>query len=77
MYRLALEEAETKLAELIGKVDQGEEVVITREDGRAFRIVPTSAPSGKKRRIIGIAKGQVHLAEDFDAPLADFDAYTS
>ena len=71
MYKLPLKEAETKLAELISKADAGEEVIITREDGAAFTIVPAS----KKRRIVGIAKGSVWMSEDFDAPLEEFKEY--
>lgn len=41
MYKLPLKEAETKLAELINKASNGEEVVITRDDGKAFTLVPT------------------------------------
>ena len=75
MYELALEEAATRLAELISKADGGEEIVITRKDGKAFKIVPVSA-GASKRRIIGIAKGQVRMSEDFDEPLEDLEAYT-
>jgi antitoxin (DNA-binding transcriptional repressor) of toxin-antitoxin stability system len=66
MYKLPLKEAETKLAELISKAASGEEVVITRDDGTAFKIVPAIS---HKRRIVGIAKDSVWMAEDFDKPL--------
>lgn len=29
----------------------------------------------KKRRIAGLMKGQIHISEDFDAPLDDFKEY--
>jgi prevent-host-death family protein len=74
MYKLPLKEAETKLAELINKAASGEEVVITRDDGTAFKIVPTAS---QKRRIVGIAKGSVWMSEDFDEPLEDFKEYMS
>jgi antitoxin (DNA-binding transcriptional repressor) of toxin-antitoxin stability system len=74
MYKLPLKEAETKLAELISKAASGEEVVITREDGTAFQIVP-AVP--QKRRIVGIAKGSVWMSDDFDEPLEDFKEYMS
>jgi antitoxin (DNA-binding transcriptional repressor) of toxin-antitoxin stability system len=73
MYKLPLKEAETKLAELISKAASGEEVVITGEDGRDFKIVPAN----QKRRIVGIAKDSVWMAEDFDEPLEDFKEYMS
>jgi antitoxin (DNA-binding transcriptional repressor) of toxin-antitoxin stability system len=73
MYRSPLKEAETKLAELINKAASSEEVVITRDDGTAFAIVPTKP---QNRRIFGIAKGSVWMSEDFDEPLEDFKEYT-
>jgi antitoxin (DNA-binding transcriptional repressor) of toxin-antitoxin stability system len=48
-------------------------VIITREDGAAFKIVPVTpiAP----RPTFGSAKGLIKMAEDFDEPLEDFQAY--
>jgi antitoxin (DNA-binding transcriptional repressor) of toxin-antitoxin stability system len=74
MYKLPLKEAETKLAELISKAASGEDVIITRDDGTAFKIIPTVP---QKRRIVGIAKGSVWMSEDFDKPLEDFEEYMS
>lgn len=73
MHTVGLKEAEERLAELIDEVANGEEVVITREDGATFKIVPVVpiAPYPK----FGSAKGSVKMAEDFDEPLEDFQAY--
>ena len=73
MRTVGLKEAEGRLAELIDEVANGEEVVITREDGTTFKIVPVApmAPYPK----FGSAKGFVKMAEDFDEPLEDFQAY--
>jgi antitoxin (DNA-binding transcriptional repressor) of toxin-antitoxin stability system len=71
MVKLPLKEAETKLAELINKAADGEEVIIMRDDGAAFVIVPTS----KKPRIVGIAKDSVWMSDDFDEPLEDLKEY--
>ena len=35
---------------------------------------PSEAPR-KKRRIAGLMKGQIHISDDFDAPLDDFKEY--
>ena len=74
MHTVGLKEAAGRLAELLAEVAGGEEVVITREDGTAFKLVPVTplAPYPK----FGSAKGRVHMAEDFDEPLEDFQAYT-
>jgi hypothetical protein len=41
-------------------------------------VILTFTPAGterKKERVFGCAKGQFHMAEDFDAPLDDFKEY--
>jgi prevent-host-death family protein len=74
MHTIKLTEAQGRLAELLAEVASGEEVIITREDGAAFKIVPITpiAP----RPTFGSAKGLVKMAEGFDEPLEDFQAYT-
>ncbi len=73
MQQVDLKEAETKLSELIGIVAQGEEVVIRRVDGSAFKIVPIE----KKRPYpkFGSAKGLIEMSDDFDDPIEDFEEY--
>src|SRR5262245_699819 len=74
MRTVGLKDAEGRLAELIDEVANGEEVVITREDGTTFKIVRIApiAPYPK----FGSAKGLMKISKDFDEPLADFQAYT-
>ncbi|MBW4516970.1 MAG: type II toxin-antitoxin system prevent-host-death family antitoxin [Timaviella obliquedivisa GSE-PSE-MK23-08B] len=67
MHQVSLQEAGNQLAKLIEGAASGEEVVITRSDGAAFRIVPIS--STKPRPTFGSAKGLVRMSDDFDAPL--------
>lgn len=33
------------------------------------------APKAGKKRVAGLMKGQIHIADDFDAPLDDFKEY--
>jgi prevent-host-death family protein len=73
MHTVGLKEAAGRLAELIDEVASGEEVVITREDGATFKIIPVALmPPFPK---FGSAKGRVKMTEDFDEPLEDFQAY--
>jgi prevent-host-death family protein len=73
MHTVELKEAAGRLAELIDEVASGEEVVITRDDGAAFKIIPVAPmPPFPK---FGSAKGRVKMREDFDEPLEDFQAY--
>ena len=73
MHTVGLKEATGRLAELIDEVASGEEVVISREDGATFKIIPVALmpPSPK----FGSATGRVVMREDFDEPLEDFQAY--
>ena len=73
MHTVGLKEAAGRLAELIDEVASGEEVVITREDGATFKIVPVVLTHPFPT--FGSAKGQVKMREDFDEPLGDFQAY--
>jgi len=73
MHQVGLEEAETQLAALIEAVVRGEEVVITRWDGAAFKIAPITL--AKPRPKFGSAKGLVKMSDDFDEPLEEFEDY--
>ncbi len=73
MLQVALKEAETRLAELIGIVAGGEEVVITKADGSGFKIIPF--PYKKPYPKFGSAQGLIGISDNFDEPLEDFEDY--
>lgn len=73
MQRVELNEAKMHLAELIEAATQGQEVVITKNDRPVVKLVPI--PGTKPRPRFGSAKGLIQMAEDFDAPLEDFNEY--
>lgn len=73
MHQVNLKEAETQLAKLIEEAASGEEVVIIRNDGASFKIVPLSTVGANPK--FGSAKGLVKLSDDFDEPLEDFEEY--
>lgn len=73
MQRVTIEEAKTNLLDLIEAAVKGEEVVIV-EDGYLVRLVPV--PRAKPRPRFGSAEGLVHVSEDFEEPLEDFEEYT-
>ena len=62
-------EAKTHLSRLLERVSQGEEIVIAKAGRPVARLVAVRG-SGK-RRVPGSARGQVKMAEDFDAPLPE------
>jgi len=73
MYQVSLNEAKTRLLDLIEAALKGENVFIFREDRQMVQLVPVEPP--KRQPQFGSAKGLIVMANDFDAPLPDFDAY--
>ena len=73
MRKVDLKEAETRLSQLVDEAARGEEVIITRGDGASFKLVPVAGDL--PRPTFGSARGEVEMADDFDEPLEDFDAY--
>jgi prevent-host-death family protein len=73
MTQATIHEAKTHLSRLIQKALAGEEVVIAKGGKPVVRLVPIRAEP--KLRKFGGWKGQVWMAEDFDAELEDFKDY--
>jgi prevent-host-death family protein len=68
-------EAKTRFSELLGQVVRGWRFLITRHGRPIAELGPV--PSGRQRPRPGFAKGCfTHVADDFDAPLADFRDYS-
>ena len=64
-------EAKAHFSTLVRMALQGEEVVIARDNMPLVKLVPVGVPS----RAPGTARGRIRIADDFDAPLADFSEY--
>ncbi len=65
-----LNEAKTRLSELIRRVEAGEEIVIRRGSMPVARLVPEPAT---RIQPPGALRGRIEYDADFDAPLAEFD----
>ena len=78
MLHVPLDEAATRLGDLMNAAKRGEAVVIVNGP-EAVQLVPIAAPAEtpRKQRQFGSAAGQIRLAPDFDAPLNDFADYTT
>ncbi len=63
-----IHEAKTYLSRLLQRVAAGEEVTIARSGVPVARLV---AVEPKPKRPLGFARGEVWVADDFDAPLPD------
>jgi len=71
---VTLEEAQAHLAEVIAKLDPGEEVVITQDEQPVAKLVKQE-PAKRQPRQPGSAKGKLIIHTDDDEHLADFKEY--
>jgi prevent-host-death family protein len=65
-----IHQAKTHLSRLLQRVAAGEEVTIARSGVPVARLVAVE-PEKKKVRPLGMDRGRVWVADDFDAPLPD------
>ncbi len=65
-----IHEAKTHLSRLLTRVERGDEIIIARAGRPIARLLPFD-PLHKPAPILGGARGQVWIADDFDAPLPD------
>jgi antitoxin (DNA-binding transcriptional repressor) of toxin-antitoxin stability system len=68
---ITLEEAQTRLPELIGKLAPGEEILITQDQQAVARLVG-ERPAERKPRVPGNCKGLITLLVEDDEHLRDF-----
>ena len=74
MTKVTIEDAEHHLRELVERAAKGDEVLITDPaDAPLAKLISARRPRGK--RVAGAAKGEIWMADDFDAPLEDFREY--
>ena len=71
---IPVSEAKAKFAEIIRRAEAGEEIVLTKHGKPVVKLV-AERPAGK-RRLLGIAKGQFWMADDFDELGPEWDEYT-
>ena len=64
-----IHQAKTHLSRLLRRVANGEEVTIARAGVPVARLVPVA--NKQNIRPLGFARGEVWVADDFDAPLPD------
>jgi antitoxin (DNA-binding transcriptional repressor) of toxin-antitoxin stability system len=71
MQTITVEEAQNHLAEIIGKLPPGEEVILTRDDKPVATIRATRDPP-----LLGTLKGTIlYIAPDFDDIPEGFEDY--
>jgi antitoxin (DNA-binding transcriptional repressor) of toxin-antitoxin stability system len=72
MDTMPMTEAQARLPELITKAIEGEDIVIAVDASRAIRLVPVTL---SERPRFGSGRGMFVMADDFDAPLEEVQAY--
>jgi len=75
MTKVNLEQAKTRLGELVDAVLKGETVILAKNGKAQVKLVPCAA--AQSRAHFGSARGLVTMREDFDDPLPDFESFTS
>lgn len=70
MTTVNVHEAKTHLSRLLAKVAQGNEVIIAKGGKPIARLVPVQKAK-RMDQLIGIDRGRLGIAEDFDGPLPE------
>ncbi|KIC70943.1 type II toxin-antitoxin system Phd/YefM family antitoxin [Candidatus Protochlamydia amoebophila] len=69
MHIVNIHEAKTQFSKLVESAMNGEETIIAKSGKPVARLVPISSEKPKRR--LGVLKGKIKIADDFDAPLPD------
>lgn len=64
-----IHEAKTQFSKLVESAMNGEETIIAKARKPVAKLVPISLKKPKRR--LGVLKGKIKIADDFDAPLPD------
>ena len=78
MIKVNIQEAKTHLSRYIGRVEQGDVVVVCRHNQPVAELRPIETTPSHPARVAGLLKGRVHWEPDAFAPmsaeeLAEFD----
>ena len=71
--QITIHEAKTHLSRLLREVAEGAEIIIAKGDSPIAKLVRFDPPHLK--RVLGLSKGSIQMADDFNAPLDDFEDY--
>lgn len=72
MRSFPVHEAKAKLSAVLRLVEGGEDVVITRAGEPIVRLTAVQATTQTPQELgFGSLRGQIHIADDFDAPMSD------
>lgn len=69
MHMVNIHTAKTQFSKLVESAINGEETIIAKSGKPVAKLVPISLEKPKRR--LGVLKGKIKIADDFDAPLPD------
>lgn len=74
MIQVTIKEAKAQLSKLLRKAQAGEEIIISEGHKPIGKLI--GLPESSQERRIGHAEGIIlYIADDFDAPLPEFEEY--
>jgi prevent-host-death family protein len=68
-----MHDAKSSLSVLVKQAASGEDIFIAR-NGKPVAML-TRLPSRRRTTLLGAFKGKIHMADDFDAILPEFERY--
>jgi prevent-host-death family protein len=68
MHIVNIHEAKTQFSKLVESAMNGEEITIAKSGKPVAKLVPIIK---KTKRPLGVLKGKIKIADDFDAPLPE------
>ena len=72
MTSVNIQEAKTHLSRFAKRVKAGETIILCERNRPIAEIRPIVKPNNKVR--LGLYKGQIHVSEDFNEPLPEFES---
>jgi prevent-host-death family protein len=69
MHIVNIHEAKTQFSKLVESAMNGEETIIAKSGKPVAKLIPISLEKPKRR--LGVLKGKIKIADDFDAPLPE------
>jgi prevent-host-death family protein len=71
MTIVTIDAAQTTLAELLTRVEAGDEVILTRGAETIARLTPVEPAKPRPKRVPGAWKGLIHIGPEFFEPLPE------
>jgi prevent-host-death family protein len=72
-HAIDLNHAPAQLRDLVRQAARGEDVILTEAGQPVAKIIPISHAMGPRE--FGSARGLIHMDDDFDDPLEEFENY--